>query len=135
MKHRYIKSLTEEEIRTLEYGYKNGDKHYFRLKCQCILLSHEGKKIGELADFANKTPRTIRNWFDSYEKDGIEKLVIEDGRGIKAVLDSLTDEDVEVIKEEIKKNYQNLKAVCAHLSKRFGFEISKWMLIRFLKKN
>ena len=133
--YRYIKTLTIEEITSLEYGYENGKKHYFRLKCKCILLSNEGKKITEIAKFANKTVRTIRNWFNDYEKYGIEKLVIDKGRGIKASLDSLTEEEIEVVKEEIRKNYQNIKAVCTILSSKFGFKISKWMLIRFIKKN
>lgn len=133
--YRYIKPLTAEEIVNLEYGYENGKKHYFRLKCKCILLSNEGKKISEIADFAKKTARTIRNWFNDYEKYGIEKFVIGKGRGIKASLDSLTEEEIKVVKEEIRKNYQNIKAVCTNLSNKFGFKISKWMLIRFIKKN
>lgn len=134
-RYRYIKPLSTEEIASLEYGYQNGKQHYFRLKCKCILLSHEGKKISEIADFSKKTARTIRNWFNDYENHGIEKFVIGKGRGVKAPLDSLTEEQIKVVKEEIRKNYQNIKAVCTNLSHKFGITISKWMLIRFIKKN
>lgn len=62
-------------------------------------------------------------------------MVIKEGRGIKAPLDSLKENQIAFIKKEIKKNYQNLNSVCTILSKEFGFEITKWMLIRFIKKN
>lgn len=132
---RYIKPLSPSEIQALEYGYRNGKKHYFQIKCKSILLSHEGKTINEIAEFAEKTPRTIRNWFNEFEKEGIEELVIKPGRGIKAVLDNLKAPEIEIIKTEVRKNYQSLNTVCAILSEKFGFEVTKWMLKRFLKKN
>lgn len=135
MKHRYIKTLTVEEVSSLEYGYKNGRKHYFRVKCKSILMSNEGKKISQIVVFSKKTPRTIRNWFNDFEKNGIGKLAIGSGRGIKAPLDALNEEQIKELKTEISKNYQNLKGVCTILSEKFGFNITKWMLIRFIKKN
>lgn len=135
MKYRYIKSLTAEEKYSLEYGYKNGKKHYFRIKCKSILMSNEGDHISQIAAFAKKTPRTIRNWFNDFEKNGIVKLVIGKGRGIKAPLDALNEDQIKEIKTEIGKNYQNIKSVCTILSGKFGFKITKWMLIRFIKKN
>lgn len=135
MKFRYIQPLTCEEIASLEAGYQNGEKHYFRLKCKSILLSHEGKTITEIAAFAQKAPRTIRNWFNEYESEGIKKLTIEKGRGVKSSLDAFTESEIEVIKQELQQNYQSIKVVCANLSQTFGFPITKWMLLRFIKKN
>ena len=137
---RYIRRLSTGEISSLEDGYRNGKKHYFRIKCKSILLSHEGKTINEIAAFAEKTPRTIRNWFNvpiaiGIEKNGIKEFVVKPGRGIKAVLDNLKSKDIKFIKTEVEKNYQSLNTVCAVLSKEFGFEVTKWMLKRFLKKN
>jgi len=131
---RYINGLSSEEIKGLEYGYKYGTKHYFRVKCKSILLSNEGKTIGEITEFAGKTPRTIRNWFNSFEEGGIEKMIIKEGRGIKAPLDLLKEDQIIIVKKEIKKNYQNLNSVSAILSKKFGFQVTKWMLKRFIKK-
>lgn len=132
---RYIRALSSKERESLEYGYQYGTKHYFRIKCKSILLSDNGKTITEISDFSGKTPRTIRNWFDSFEENGIEKLVIKEGRGIKAPLDNLTENQIIFVKKEIKKNYQNLNSVCAILSSKFNFEVTKWMLKRFIKKN
>ena len=115
---RFIRPLTPEEIQSLYHGYINGKKHYFRLKCKSLLMSHEGKTISEIAAFAKKTPRTIRNWLNNFEKHGVAKLIIHNGRGIKAPLDTLTKEQIKLVKKEIEKNYQNLKAVCVILRSR-----------------
>ena len=132
---RYIRTLSADEISGLEYGYKNGKKHYFRVKCKSLLLSNEGKTIFEIAAFAGKTQRTVRNWFNDFEQYGIEKLILKPGRGVKAILDSLTAEQIDIVKKEIRKNYQNLKAVCTILSQKLGFKVTIWMLKRFIKKN
>lgn len=124
-----------DEISSLEYGYEHGKKHYFRVKCKSLLMSNEGKVISEIAAFAKKTPRTIRNWFNDFENQGTEKLVIRKGRGIDAPLDALNEEQIKLVKQEIRNNYQNIKAVCTNLGEKFGFKISKWMLKRFIKKN
>lgn len=132
---RYIRELTAAEKQALEYGYKNGKKHYFRIKCKSLLLSNEGSRINELSLFAKKTQRTIRNWFDEFEKSGIGKLEIKPGRGIKAALDSLDDEQILAVKEVLKTRYQKLDTAGAVLSKKFGFKVTKHMLCRFIKKN
>ena len=131
---RYIRKLTAAEIKILEYGYENGNKHFFRIKCKSLLLSNEGKTINEISIFAGKTPRTIRNWFDSLEKAGIEHLGISPGRGIKAPLDSLNEEDILEVKKVVKRHYQKLDVAGKILGDKFGFSVTKKMLNRFLKK-
>jgi len=132
---RYLRTLSPTEISTLEYGYQYGKKHYFRIKCKSLLMSHEGKTIKEIVLFAEKTPRTILNWFNAFEQSGMGDLVIQAGRGVKAVLDSLTEEQIKLVKNELSQNYQSLKTVCANLSEQLGFSVTKNMLKRYIKKN
>ncbi|MEM1326661.1 MAG: helix-turn-helix domain-containing protein [Bacteroidota bacterium] len=135
MANRYITSLDEGQIEALRYGYENGKQHYFRIKCKSMLLSDEGKTIGQIAEFAQKTPRTIRNWMDAYEQHGIESFVVEEGRGKKAILDSINEEQVNLVKKVVKENYQNLKTAAAIVSQKLGLDVTHWMLKGFLKKN
>ena len=44
-KNKYIEELTQEQKSSLKKGYQRGKSHIFRRKCQCILLSHEGKRV------------------------------------------------------------------------------------------
>lgn len=131
----YISTLPEEEKWTLEEGKKNAKKPYFRDRCQCILLSSEGFEVKDLASIYRTRTRTIYDWLHRYEKDGFLGLKIKDGRGLKAPLKSLTQEQVDDIKEQVKLNPQSLREVATLLSGRFGFPVTKSTLKTYLKKS
>ena len=132
MKH--IRILIASEISGLENGYKNGKQHHYRIKCKSLLMSNAGKSVREIAEFAGKSTRSIRNWINDYESEGLPSLSMSPGRGMKAVLDSISEEQIELVKEQIKNNPQNMVQVSAQLSKMLGFQVTKWMLKRFVKK-
>lgn len=129
-----IHQLTDQEIQELEYCQKNSDKHYFRIKCQAILLSNKGYSIAQLVELFNKKRQTISGWLDSYETTGISGLLNKSGQGSKAKLNELSEQQEKELEEAVKKEPQNLNKVAAFLSEKFGFNISKWMLISYLKK-
>ncbi len=120
---------------TLEEGHQNGKKHHFRIRCQCILLSADGYSVPEIAKLLKVRTRTIYTWFDRWDQMGIVGLMISPGRGIKAKLDNLDGQQREQIKDALRLNPQSLKQVCEELSEILGFEITKNMLKRFIKKN
>ena len=131
----YITTLPDEEKHTLEAGHQNGHKPYFRNRCQCILLSHSGFEVKELATIYNTRTRTIYDWLHRYEQDGFLGLKIKPGRGLKPPLLDLTPEQVVVIEKEIKQNPQSLREVAALLSVQFGFTLTKPALRNYIKKN
>ena len=130
----YISTLPDEEKQTLEAGHQNGNKPYFRNRCQCILLSANGFGVKELATIYHTRTRTIYEWLHRYEQDGFLGLTIKPGRGLKAPPLDLTPEKEMIIKEEITQNPQSLREVAALLSIRFGFSLTKAALRNYLKK-
>lgn len=132
---RYITSLENEEKVTLEEGYRNHAKHHFRNRCKSILMSDDGISIPEIARFFKTRTRTIYSWFSRWEKMGIVGLMILPGRGRTAALKQCNVDEIRIIEEAVRKNPQSLREVCKNLSVKFGFEITKKMLQRFLKKN
>ena len=131
---RQVRPLKENELKELEYSYKSGDKHHFRIRCQGILLSNEGLSVAEIAFRLKKQKDTIYSWLNSYESQGINGLKNAKGQGVKARLDSITEEQLDSLKKAVKDEPQNLNKVGAFLSQLFGFKVTKLMLIRFLKK-
>ncbi len=85
-KFKYIEKLTEEQKSSLKKGYKTGNSHLFRRKCQCILLSHEKKTTPELAELYGVDQQSIRKWFKLWETQGINGLKLKPGRGRKPKL-------------------------------------------------
>jgi len=132
---RKVRSLTTEEFQELETSYKTGAKHHFRQRCKGILLSHEGYSVAQIAKLLGHKKDTIYTWLNNYDAKGIKGLQNESGQGVKARLDSLSDEDQKELEKTVAKSPQNLNQVGAWLSQKFDFKVTKYMLIRYLKKN
>lgn len=120
------------ETQALEKGYRNGDKHPFRERCQMILLKSQGltnKAIGELFSCHEMT---VWGWVKRYAEEGIEGLKTKPGAGRPAILDSV--EDLELIKQKVKTHRQRIGLAKDELEADLGKEFSEKTLRRFLKK-
>jgi len=132
---RKIEGVTKEEHENLEWGYKNHPKAHFRKKCHSILLSIEGYTVAEIAALYKVRTRTVYTWFNRWELYGILGMQLFKGRGVKAILDSLSKTRIDEVKAAVKSDAQSLKKVCENLSETLGFKVTKHMLKRLLKKN
>jgi transposase len=131
----YVSALSPEEKSTLEEGFRNHPKPYFRNRCKSILLSSEGFQVKDIAKIYKTRTRTIYAWLHRYESFGIMGLSIYSGRGVKSKMDDLSESQIKEIRTSIENNPQSLRSVSAQLSKEFGFDITKIMLKRYIKKN
>ncbi|MDJ1473608.1 helix-turn-helix domain-containing protein [Xanthocytophaga flava] len=130
MRKRYT-PLTEPEVQTLQEGYRNHPSHSVRERCQCLLLSHQGKNVQELSKIFSVLPLTIYMWFNRWEEKGIVGILDQKGRGRKAILNQ---EDHALIKEKLQANAQKLSLVREELKVSLNKEFSEKTLKRFLKK-
>lgn len=78
---RFVK-LTEAELITLQEGHKKGLNFQFRNRCQCLVFSHQGRTVSELAEFFEVSKITIYGWFDRWEKSGICGVMVNSSRGL-----------------------------------------------------
>ncbi len=131
---RYITALNTEEKATLEEGYRNHGKHHFRNRCKSILMSNNGVSVPAIAHFFETRTRTVYSWFSRWEEKGIVGLMILPGRGRTAALAHCNADEIRIIEDAVRENPQSLREVSKDLSVKFGFEITKKMLQRFLKK-
>lgn len=130
MQKKFIK-LSPEEIKTLQEGHKNHSSYQFRDRCQCLLLSNEGKAVKELAGILRVSAISIYNWFNRWEQKGIVGLMNEKGQGRKAILVS---SDGQKVKEKVQLHAQQLKVARAELKNELNKEFSDKTLKRYLKK-
>lgn len=129
---RFVK-LTEAELKTLQEGHKNGSQFQFRNRCQCLILSHQGKSVPELTQFFEVSRITIYSWLDAWDKYGITGLMNKPGRGRKPILSVQNAKQVKDVKAAIKRNPQSVKAAVAELESKIGAEMHPETLKRFLK--
>ena len=73
MQKRYIK-LTEGEQKLLLDTHKTSNSYQLRDRCQCLLLSNEGKTIKELSLIFKVSRLSITNWFKRWLEKGFSGL-------------------------------------------------------------
>ena len=125
---RYV-TLKTEEIEALEQGLKNSN-NTIRKRSHCLLLSHQGRTIIDMANIFDVDRRTIERWFDKWEKEGLNSLPIMTGRGVKTRLKGLE----EVLSKLLEIHSRNLKNVLLHLEEKHNIRICKKTLQNFLKE-
>lgn len=126
--------LSELEISDLTQGYKTGSHHDYRIRCQIVLLSNENLSASQISLQLKKNIKTVYETIDKYESQGMKGLSNQKGQGRISHLDNLTETQVKQLKKAVDNKPQNLNEVSAELTKKFGFPISKRMLIKYLKK-
>ena len=130
---RFIRTPSSSELSELEEGYKYGRTHDYRIRCQCILFSSQGKSVSELMKIFSVRKHTIYEWFNRYEAEGISGLRIRPGRGRKRKLDIQNEAHVIQVTKSIAQEGRNLTQLQRELEESLGFPISKVTLRRFLK--
>ena len=124
--------LSVAEKEALEKGYRSGEKHTFRKRCQIILLKSEGltnKKIGRIFSCHEMT---IYSWVKRYEAEGISRLSTKEGSGRVPIL--RTKEDLARVREKVSEHRQRIGLARAELEEELGKRFSEKTLRRFLKK-
>ena len=116
---RYV-TLKTDEIEALEQGIKNSN-NTIRKRSHCLLLSHQGRTIIDMADIFDVDRRTIERWFDKWEKEGLNSLPITTGRGVKTRLKGLED----VLSKQLEIHSRNLKMCCFIWKKNTILESAK----------
>jgi len=132
-KKRYIKLTKKERVR-LENGRKTGKKATFRQRCHYILLSDQGKSIGQIGDIYRTSRQAIAGWFDRYNASGIGGLHTAKGKGRPPIIRIDNEAEVKKVEDLVEKNPQNLKRVLTQIEKQLGKKMSKKTLQRLLKK-
>jgi len=124
---RYV-TLKTDEIEALEQGAKSSN-NTIRKRSHCLLLSHQGRTIIDMANIFDVDRRTIERWSDKWEKEGLNSLPITTGRGVKTRLKGLE----EVLSKLLEIHSRNLKNVLLHLEEKHNIRICKKTLQNFLK--
>ena len=125
---RYI-ILKTEEIEALEQLHKNSTDNTVRKRSQCLLLSHQGRTIIDLAIIFDVSRRSIERWFDSWAETGVDSLSIMPGRGVKTRLNDYGKE----VSEQLELHNRNLKNVLIYFKVQHNIIICKKTLQNFLK--
>jgi hypothetical protein len=65
----------------MEQGYRIGNPHVFRARCQMVLLKAEGRKSQEVADILGSCQQAVNGCLWRYKNDGIKGLGAKPDKG------------------------------------------------------
>ena len=125
---RYI-ILKTEDIDVLELLVKTSTNNTIRKHSQCLLLSHQRRTITDLSMIFDIHRKTVEQWFNSWESDGVNSLSIASGRGVKTRLKGFE----EVIKQQVELHNRNIKNILTFLKEEHNIIVCKRTLRNFLK--
>lgn len=123
--------LSAAQRSALEKGYRAGESHAFRLRCQIILLKGERRTSAEIAGIVGCCEMVVNNWLKRFAREGIEGLRTKPGRGRKPMLDG--EKDWLQVKAAVQANRQRIRVAKAEWETELGKAFSQKTLERYIK--
>lgn len=131
MPTRFVKELTPEDQEVLRYLRDEGETRRIRQRAQALLLSNNGKTVNELAEILEVNRDTVRDWFASWERDGIKGVADKARSGKPPILTA--EEQAQAVKL-LKENPRSAKQVVQEIKKQTGKMISVVTLRRIARR-
>ena len=102
-----------------------------RSRAKCIILSYQGFLLGQLMKIFEVSRRTLYNWLSRWEKQGLNGLYNEKGRGRKP---KLSPKQKVQVKQWVKEEPKSLKKVMTKIYQQWGVNVSQETIKRIIKK-
>lgn len=124
-----IIELSESERIKLNFGFKEGSSHCFRMRCKAVLLKSEGLSSEAIGKIVEMTQISVNNWVKRYLLEGISGLETRKGRGRKPIMDC---SDEEAVRKAIENDRQSVNKAREAWQNAVGKEASESTFKRFL---
>jgi transposase len=121
--------LSESERIKLNFGFKEGSSHCFRMRCKAVLLKSEGLSSEAIGKIVEMTQISVNNWVKRYLLEGISGLETRKGRGRKPIMDC---SDEEAVRKAIENDRQSVNKAREAWQNAVGKEASESTFKRFL---
>lgn len=127
---RFTREVFPETQQLLQRLYRQSRHHQVRQRAHCILLSSQNYSIAQLRDIFGVSRKTLSNWFNNWEAQGVVGLYNRPGRGRKA---TFSQEQIEQIRVWTQQSPRQLKQVVQKVQQAWDITISTKKIKRVLK--
>ncbi len=124
-----IIELSKTERLKLEFGFREGTSHCYRMRCLAVLLKSECLSSKEVGNRVGMTQISVNHWIRRYFQEGISGLKTRSGRGRKPIMGI---QDKEAIRKAIENDRQSVNKAREAWQKAVGKEASESTFKRFL---
>lgn len=126
----FIREINPLSLKLLERIYRQSRHHQVRQRAHFLILASQQAKVEELMNIFNVSYKTIYNWLNRWESEGMLGLYNKPGRGSKKTFDR---EQEEKIREWAKQEPRQLKKVLQKVKKEWDIVVSTDTIKRILK--
>jgi transposase len=126
----FSRKVFPETQRLLQRLYRQSRHHQVRQRAHCILLSSQDYSIAQLMDIFSVSRKTLYNWLNNWEAQGVLGLYNRPGRGRK---NTFCPEQIEQIRLWVQQSPCQLKQVVQKIHEEWGISISTKTIKRVLK--
>lgn len=125
-----LREVNPLSLKLLERIYRQSRHHQVRQRAHCLILASQGVKIEELSKIFQVSYKTLYNWLNRWELEGIVGLYNKPGRGCKSKFNFAQKQK---IREWAKLEPRQLKQVVQKVKEEWGFEVSSKTIKRIIK--
>ena len=125
----FIREINPLSSKLLQRIHRQSRHHQVRQRSHCLILASRVKKV-ELMNIFRISYKTLYNWFNRWELEGMIGLYNKPGRGAKSLFNSSQKAQ---IKEWAKQEPRQLKNLSQKLQEAWGISPSIKTIQRILK--
>ncbi len=126
-----IREVNPLSFKLLERIYRSSRHHQVRQRAHFLVLASQGVKVEELSKIFSVSYKTMYNWLNRWELEGMVGLYNKPGRGCKRTFNS---EQESIIREWARQEPRQLKKVLQKIKEEWGIEVSKETIKRILRR-
>jgi transposase len=126
----FTREVFPDTQRLLQRLYRQSRHHQVRQRAHCILLRTQGYRISQLMEIFLVSRKTIYNWFNAWETQGVVGLYNRSGRGRKPTFNR---EQIEQIRAWTQQYPRQLKQVVHKVQQQWDITVSTKTIKRVLK--
>lgn len=127
----FLREINPLSFKLLERIYRQSRYHQVSQRAHFLILASQGVKIEELLKIFNISYKTIYNWINRWESEGMVGLYNKPGRGRKRIF---KPEQEAEIREWAKQEPRQLKKTLQKIKSEWDIEVSSETIKRILKK-
>ncbi len=127
----FIREINPLSFKLLERIYRQSRYHQVRQRAHFLILASQGVKVEELIKIFQRSYKTIYNWINRWESEGIVGLYNKPGRGRKRIFNP---EQEAKIREWAKQEPRQLKKTLQKVKEEWDIEVSAETIKRILRK-
>ncbi len=127
----FMREINPLSFKLLKRIHRQSQYHQVRQRAHFLILASEGVKVEELMKIFNISYKTIYNWINRWELEGIVGLYNKPGRGRKR---TFSPEQESKIREWAIQEPRQLKKVLQKVKEEWALEVSTETIKRILRK-